>query len=278
VKIVRAKKGQFIVIAALMLSIMIISISTVIYGTVTYFRHERWEEYVTILDSVKTGSSYMLEISLAKYSQAQNPTQNQTILRDNLNQWIRDVRKAYPGFGVDLSYSLAAGIRSAYGMSPNYNMGLNYTWNRKVSYSAANATFNMNIASVGLTGYSFSTHTFLKMNIADALWYTTGNQVGVRLVIEAEGPTPVTNLQKGNFLVFRVDGVDKAFTLYRYYDSRGHPVKSPTYPALNAYVFELRYNAGSRPTSANVVVSVKDSRGIQVTGAYIIPTSLIIDY
>ena len=53
----REKKGQFIIIAALMMAIMIISISSIIYSSVTYFKHERWEEYVVLVDSVKTGTS-----------------------------------------------------------------------------------------------------------------------------------------------------------------------------------------------------------------------------
>lgn len=248
----RERKGQFIVIAALLLSIMIVSVSTVIYGTVTYFRHERWEEYVTIVDSVKTGSYYVLEISLANYSQ----TQNQTILRDNLNRWIRDVRKAYPGFGIDLSFTLETGIHSAYGMSLNYSLGLNRTWNQKVSFTATNATFNLNIASVGLNGYNFSAHAFLKMNITDALWYKDSNEVGVRVIIEAEGPTPVTNLQADNFLLFRVNEFNRTFTLYRYYES-----------TLKAFVYELRYSESQNPSLVSVVITVKDLRGVQVTGA-----------
>ena len=253
-KMVKERKGQFIVIAALLLSIMIVSVTTVIYGTVTYFRQERWEEYVTIVDSVRTGSYYVLEISLAKYSQ----TLNSTILRDNLNQWIRDVRKAHPGFGVDLSFTLATGVRSVYGISPNYSMGLNYTWNKQVSYSAANATFNLNIASVGLTGYNFSSHAFLKMNIADALWYEDNKEVGVRMIIEAEGPTPVTNLQKTNFNLFTVGGTSKLAesTLYRYYDSKTH----------KAFVYELRYSSPNDPGTLTATIGLVDARGIKVTG------------
>jgi len=258
-KMVRERKGQFIVIAALLLSIMIVSVSTVIYSTVTYFRQERWEEYVTIVDSVKTGSQYVLKISLANYSQ----TQNSTILRDNLNQWIRDVRKAYPGFGVNLSYTLETGVRSAYGMSLNYSQGLARNWNQQVSFSAANATFNYNIAAVGLTGYNFSAHTFLKMNITDALWYKgtgQGGEVGVRMIIYMEGPTPVTNLQKTNFNQFIVNDNSKLAEsrLNRYYDSKTH----------KAFLYELRYSATQKPTTAlAVTISVLDARGIKVTGS-----------
>jgi len=248
-KLVRERKGQFIIIAALLISIMILSISTIIYGTVTYFRQERWEEYVTIVDSVKTGSTNLLEISLARYSQ----TSNSTILRDYLNQWIRDVRKAYPGFGVDLGYTLASGVQSAYGLSLNYNLGLARTWNQTVSFSAANATFTIDIASVGLTGYSFSAHAFLKMNIRDAVWYSRASKqyVLIYVSVEKEALDPVINLQKSNFADVKLNGVSQSFSFRRYY--------STTY---GSFVYELRVNSvTSLPSS--VEAALLDTRGIK---------------
>ena len=251
-RVLRERKGQFIIIAALLLSIMIISVSTVIYGTVTYFRHERWEEYVTIIDSVKTGSSNVLEISLANYAQ----TLNSTILRDNLNQWIRDVRKAYPGFGVDLSYTLATGVRSAYGVSLNYSLGLARTWNQQVSFSGANATFNINIASAGLTGYNFTTHAFLKMNIRDTIWYSKDSKqyVVIYLSVDKDGPEPIINLQKSNFVEVKLSGSSKTFTMKRYYSS-----------AYSYFIYEIQTSVGSAPPPGptSVEVTMQDTRGIK---------------
>ena|SRR3990170_2407726 len=245
----RERKGQFIIIAAMLLSIMIISVSTVIYGTVTYFRHERWEEYLTIVDSVKTGSSNVLEISLAKYSQ----TQNSTVLRDNLNQWIRDVRKAYPGFGVDLSYTLASGVRSAYGVTLNYSLGLARTWNQAVSVTATNATFSINIASAGLTGYNFTAHTILKMNIRDAVWWSKSSKqyVIISVSVDREGPEPIVNLQKSNFPDVKLSGVSKTFTTTRYYSR-----------TFNYFIYDIRIDSITALPSS-VEVTLLDNRGIK---------------
>jgi hypothetical protein len=248
-RIVRAKKGQFIIIAAMLLSIMIISISTVIYGTVTYYRQERWEEYVTVLDSIRTSSQNVLQIALANYSKTSNPN----VLRDYLNQWIRDVRKAYPGFGVDLSFSLAQGVHFAYGVSVNYNLGLARTWNQPLSFSASNATLNLDLASVGLTGYNFSSHVFLKMRIRGAEWYSKESKryVSIYVSVEKEGSDPVNNLQKSNFADIKLDGVSSTFSVKRYYSS--------TYSSL---IYEIRVNSiGAKPLTAEV--TLVDTRGIQ---------------
>ncbi len=256
-RMVREKKGQFIIIAALLISIMIVSISTIIYSTVTYFRNERWEEYLTIVDSVKTGSTTLLEVSLANYSQTDNPM----VLRDNLNQWIRDVRKAYPAFGVDLNYTLASGVRSAYGVSLNYSLGLARTWDEQVSFSAANVTFTINIASVGLTGYSFSTHAFLKMKIHEAVWYSRGSKqyVSIYLSVERESLDPVISLKNTNFPEVKLNGVPQSFGFNRYY--------SATY---SSYVYELRVNSVTTMPSS-VEVTLVDTRGIKIVSS---PTSI----
>ena len=84
-KIVKHKKGQFIIFATLIIAIMIISIGTIMYSTVTYFKHERWQEYLMVIDNVELGSRRVVELSLANYTML-NGTNNQTLV-NNLNNW-----------------------------------------------------------------------------------------------------------------------------------------------------------------------------------------------
>jgi hypothetical protein len=263
-RIVGNKKGQFIIIAALLLAIMIVSASVVMFSAVTYFKHERWEEYIIVIDGVKASTANVLTLSLANYTQ----TLNGSVLKTNLDSWRDAVKRAYSGYGAILGYSLASGSYSAYGMNPiNYNLGLASTWNQRISFSAANVTTSLNITSVGLSGYRFTSTVFLRMNITDVLWYdgkgsNPGPYVGVRVVMYSEGPAMITNLKKSNFVLFQVGGVNKTFSLVRYYESVGHSGN----PALNAYVYELRYDALSDPGSVTAKISVVDSRGVKVTG------------
>jgi hypothetical protein len=249
-RLARERKGQFIIIAAMLLSIMIVSVSTVIYGTVTYYRQERWEEYVTIVDSVKTASCNILQVGLANYAQ----TSNSTVLRDYFSQWIRDVRNAYPGFGVDVGYALANGVRSAYGVSLKYSLGLNRTWNQPTSYVASNATVSINVASVGLTGYNFSSHVFLKMSIRDAIWYTKSSKryVLIYASVDKEGPEPVVNLQASNFPSVKLGGANQSFTAKRYYSS--------TY---SYFIYEIKINWDGPLTPSSAEVTLLDNRGIK---------------
>jgi len=74
----------------------------------------------------------------------------------------------------------------------------------------------------------------------------------------------LTNLQQSNFVLFQIGspGVDQPFTLVRYYESTGHGGN----PALNTFVYELRYTAQSDPRTVTATISVVDARGIKVTG------------
>jgi hypothetical protein len=247
----RNRRGQFIIIAAILISIMIVSVSTVIYGTVTYYRQERWEEYVTIVDSIKAASCNLLQVGLANYTQALNPDLNRNATRDYFNQWIRDARTAYPAFGIDVGYALANRAYTAYGESINYNLGLARSWGSTKSYSASNATVSIDVASVGLTGYNFSSNVFLRMSILGATYYSGSKYVLIYLTVEKEGPAPVIGLQASNFPSVKLSGVAQSITIRRYY--------SDTY---NCFIYELKVSPfTSLPSSANV--TLLDSRGIK---------------
>jgi len=196
-KIVKHKKGQFIIFATLIIAVMIISIGTIMYSTVTYFKHERWQEYLMVIDNIELGSRRVVELSLANYT-ILNGTNNQ-ILVNNLNNWRTNLTKAYPGFGVALTYSAANGSYYAYGLNIDYSSGLARLWNNETSFSVANVTFNLNVTSVGLTGYRFLVSTLLKVRVFNATW--SSNDLVIYSAVYEEGLTPITNLGKTDFSI-----------------------------------------------------------------------------
>ncbi len=216
----RDKKGQFIIIATLLVAIMIISVASIMYGAVTYFRHERWEEYLAVIDAVEINSHRLVEISLANYTM----TGNQTILRDNMDKWQRDLMKTYTGLGIALASRLANGTQDIYGVTIQYNTGLDTDWNKQVSFSAANVTFDLNITSVGLYGYEFISAPFVKEEILSAVFDPSTRSLTIKLAVDKEGSIPMTNLPKSSFSlnvkdIFGQWHSIEDFSLSRYYDS-----------------------------------------------------------
>jgi len=234
-RIVKQKQGQFIIIAALLIAIMTVSVSTIMFGAVTYYKHERWEEYLAIIDNVKIGSYRTVEISLANYTL--NNCTDDTILKDNLNQWVNDTKKAYAGFGVVVSY---------------YEDELSYDdWYENEASSAANATFTIDITSVGLTGYKFTVLIFLRMTILDVSWDDEEKELIVSLAVDKEDSTLVTNLEKDNFSIL-VDDEPMDFTIVQYY--------SDTY---DSFIYEIHCSPGPSQPSL-VSVTTIDTRSIKV--------------
>jgi len=111
-----------------MIALMIISIGAIMYSAGTYYRYEQWEEYIILVEHVKLSTIRLVQISLANYTA---PGNNST-LKDNLNQWQNDLKKAYPGYGVILTYELADGTNI------NYYQGLASHWNETVRRNAHN--------------------------------------------------------------------------------------------------------------------------------------------
>jgi len=229
VRIVKNKKGQFIIIAVMMIALMIVSIGAIMYGAGTYYRYEQWEEYVTFVEHAKLSTIRLVEISLANYT----AFRSDFTLKNNLNQWQKDLSKAYPGYGVILTYDLADGTNI------NYSQGLASHWNEIVSYSAANATFALNITSVGLEGYRFMATAFLRLKILG----NTTNEITVAVTREDE--MLITNLEKDNF---RVDGLNVTSV-------------TSSYDEDYSLVYTITCD-GNIP--APVTVTVQDQRGITV--------------
>ncbi len=239
----RRNRGQFVIIAALIMAILIISTGTLMYRATTFFRLEPWKEYTTLIGDVELNSHRLAELSLADYTQNQA---NPSIFSDNLLAWQKDLRTMYPSKELSLSADPAEGPQNLFGLNPVFHLGLCMSWNQSTSYSAAQAHFTLGINSVGLDGYQFSTAALLKLTIIRL----TENDVNVTVI--RENNELVTDLKMTNFKILNttLNAVSK-FT-----DAR---------TTTNNVVYQLHSN---QTLPSPLYVSVQDSRGIMVTAKY----------
>lgn len=231
----RQKRGQFVIIAVLLMAVMIVSISALMHRAITYYANEPWEEYMTLIGNIELSSRRIVELSLANYTN--DLAVNQSILRTNLENWQKDMLEIYLGRGVTVNYSLANG--DSYG----YSLGLASSWDNRASFSAANATFCVNITSIGLTGYKFTAAAFLNLTIINV----TENVINAAVI--GEDRIPVDNLKKDNFIVegFEVAGA------------------SLVYDSSYEFVYQIQC---SSPPSSPVTLTVWDQRGICARARY----------
>lgn len=242
-KLVRNKNGQFIVIAVLMISLMIISLSATMFSMGTYYKQEQWDEYLTLVQHVKSNTQKVTDISLAAYSTPVNPSDT-SILKANLNSWQSDLRKAYPGYGIMLTHALASGIHDVYGTEINYNQGLAYQWNEASSFSAVNTTIDLDMMSIGLEGYHFVVTSFLNLTILDV--DPGSNEINVT-VFKGDN-MPIGDLEDDSFQV------------------TGLSISSVTSFYHEQHIFVYRIVCENLE-STSATVTVTDQRGIKVIAA-----------
>lgn len=245
--LLRNKKGQFVVIAAMLVAIMMISISPLLHEAATYYTSEPWEEYLALIGGLKLNFQRLVEISLANYTQ----TRNSATLASNLHQWQTDMYQVYPGRGIVVVSSLFNGSESHYGENIVYQAGLNNLasdWYKRSSFSAASATMELNISSIVLTGYLSEISVFLNMEILG--FNETNNSVDV--AVRRENNQVVNNLSDDSFEVHQ-SGQSLNVTVTNNYDVADILVYTITLDD----VVEQNFN-----------VTVHDDRGIYVTGSY----------
>lgn len=236
-------KGQFVIIAVLLIALMIVSIGAVMSRAVTYYKHEPWEEYLTLLGNVEISSSRLVELSLANYTNSASPSSS--ILKNNLQNWQGDMSRIYPGYGITLAATLPSGPYNVYGATATYSYGLNYTWQKRASFSVANATFTLNVTSIGLTGYKYTSIAFLNLTILSVNTDTSE----ITVTVKRENSEPIFNLEQDNF---QVDGRTISKVSSRYDDQ-----------------YIVVYTIKCQGTlTLPVTVRVWDSRGIKVIARY----------
>jgi hypothetical protein len=228
-KLIREKRGQFVIIAVMLAAIMIISIGALMHGAITYYKHEPWEEYSALIGDVEINSRRVVEFSLASYT---NSLQDESILDVNLQKWKNNLAEIYPSSGISLTPDLSGGgIESL-------------VWNMSTSTSKASAKFTLDIESIGLKGYNFSIVSSLSLTIRSITNINSTTNEMIALV-ESETGIPVTDLNKESF------SIENATILF----------VSPAYSTSDTFEYRIVYDGPLLPH-----VEVWDQRGIRVVG------------
>jgi hypothetical protein len=231
-KLARNKNGQFVIIAVLLVAIMIVSIGALLHDAASYYKQEPWEEYTALIGDVELNSQRLIELSLVDYTnrgQEDNSTLA-TILDANLKRWQEDLRAVYPIDGIILDYSIIKGGKR--------------NWNTagQTAYSEAYVDFELNITSIGLEGYKFSTKAALQFTIINST-LIDGATYAIFATVKNENNEPIKSLSKTNF---RVNGTLPSAV-------------SSAFDSRYILVYRIQYEGTASPT-----VEVWDQRGIRV--------------
>jgi hypothetical protein len=223
----RRKRGQFIIIAVMLVAIMIVSMGALMHNAITYYKHEPWEEYSTLIGDIEINSRKLIELSLASYTNSLGPL---TIIETNLAEWEEDLLDAYPSRGIVLSSSDVQMVNSS-------QTGTN------TATSEAQASFTLDIQSIGLKGYTFNVLTSLTLSVKSTTTVDS-NKTEVIVTVKSETGLPVIDLNETNFKVENATSI----------------TVSSTYDEENIIEYRILHNGPS-----NAAIKVWDQRGICVT-------------
>jgi hypothetical protein len=211
-------------------AIMMVSIGALMHGAITYYKHEPWEEYSTLIGDIEINTRKVVELSLSEYSTS--TMQADSILGVNLETWQNDLKDIYPSNGIllesdPLSYDMA-----------------NSSWiNATMSESKAQAAFTLDIKSIGLEGYHFDVAASLTLNIFSVTPINETTYEILAVITSETGPVP--NLNEGNF---NIENAQKTIVY-------------PDYASINAFAYRIICDG---PISPKPYVEVWDQRGIRV--------------
>lgn len=211
----RGKQGQFIIFAVLLITIMIISIGVIMYSTVTYFKHERWNEYLSLIDNLRVSSRHLMEINLANFTKTsfEQRAPDRSAISQILNQWKNDLKIGLAGSGVTVDFLNTSQLLS----SPKivgetyipersvYNFIKCY-WYYPVSISSFYADLLINLTNFGLYGYRYPILVSLSIELDISYLTDAPTQISELVVnVTRENGLSVTDLTTENFLVYRFD-------------------------------------------------------------------------
>jgi len=211
----KAKKGQFVVIAVLMIALMIISVTSYIYATSTYYRQESWEDYLDVVKNLELSSQRVLEAALANFTQrfrngtiTDKESWEDLVLRRILNDWQSTSRSAYVKSGLELSFEGEGGrtLASRWYIPEGDTHLIKCYWYSSEAISSIYSRLEVNLTNQGLYGYQKSIITYLHVSIDTS--YMDGNPPSVsslNLTVTREEEVPLYDLGPGNFTVKRFD-------------------------------------------------------------------------
>jgi hypothetical protein len=177
--LIKRKDGQFVIIAAVIVAMMMISLSVLLHEAATYYTHEPWDEYVGLIGNIQLNFNRLMEISLANYTL----NETTTILDQSLSQWKNDLGEIYPGQGVYVDYTLIG-------------TGLSKTWGTNSAYSSATAQLCVDINSIGLKGYQINGQVSLNVKVQPQPGFDQ-----IELIITREDNVLVYGLTVANFVI-----------------------------------------------------------------------------
>ena len=232
-------RGQFSIIAALLVAIVLIAAVVTTYASIRYNPLQDQPQVLSAIDEINLALKQLLGFTVGYYGSVLKVTGN--------SSYARGLATNYLSSGLDNM----GDIRPEWGPSFNVTtLALRTNWFTNTSYSTGDIIIKYDLTGLGVYGISYNASSRLDVLVSDS-----NSTSQAELTILKDGKEPLINLGRQNL------------KFYRYiYENSTWDLVSPTNITSYAdgtYMIDLP----SGVAGDSYVIQVEDSRGIIVTAS-----------
>jgi hypothetical protein len=232
-------KGQFSIIAALLVAVVLIAAVMTTYSAIRYSPLQEQPQVLSAIDETNLALKQILGFTVGYYGSVLKVTGNTSYARALATNYLQS------------GLNNIADIRPEWGPSFNVTkLALTTNWYTKTSYSTGNITVKYDLTGLGVYGISYSASSRLDVIVSDS---NSTSQASLKILKDED--EPLINLGSHNFDFYRYIYANSTWELI-------NPTNITSY-ADGTYLIDLP----SGVPGDSYVLQVEDSRGIVVTAS-----------
>ena len=237
----RGNRGQFSIIAALLVSVILVAAVVMTYSTIRHGPIQESPKVLTSIGEMNSAIKRILDFTVGYYGSILQVTGNTTYAKNRAASYLRsglvNIARSHPEWNpsFDLDFQRVSTV-----------------WFMPESYSMGNISLTYSLSGLGIQGVKYETSSLLRVTILEP-----ANTSEARVMVMREDNEPELRLETENFFFYN----------YSYSDSTWKLVNSESDPALfsnGTYVLEIPSGVDQGAYSIQVV----DPRGIMVKAFY----------
>jgi hypothetical protein len=193
----RGKKGQFSIIAALLVSVILISAVVMTYSMIRYNPMLESPKVLSSIEEMNLDIKRILEFTVGYYGSILQVTGNTTYAKDRAASYFEsglvNIARSHPEWNPSFDVNFQS-VSTLWFMPDSYSMG-----NISVTYS---------LSGLGVQGVKYETSSLLKATVLEPI---NGNQS--KILVTRENDEPELRLRTENFFFYNYNYSDSTWEL-----------------------------------------------------------------
>jgi len=244
------KKGQFSIIAALLVSVILVAAVIVTYSSIRTDQFASQPQVLSAIDATNLAIKQVLGFTLGYYGSILQVTGNQSYANSMASQYLQsgfaNIGNTNPQWGASFNVT---------------NSAFHLNWFSNSSYSEGNVTVKYSLNGLGIQGITYTASCELGAKIMNS----TGNQARINIIQDQN--QSIVNLGQSNFKFYQYSLTNSSW-------KQIYPNSEPTSFANGTYLVNVP--SGVDPYS--FLVQIQDSRGIIVVASSFNHYSLLLNW